>query len=95
MSKNVEVAPCSAAAAIHLAPSYEAKELQEMSEKDLKNRLKSHSGNDVFFGIHNSVFPVRDMAVCIASCVDLLGCITILKSTLQVHKVNEYVGHQS
>lgn len=95
MSKNVEVAPCSAAAAIHLAPSYEAKELQEMSEKDLKNRLKSHSGNDVFSGIHKIVLPVRVVAVCIASCVSLLGCMTGLKSILQVYEVNEYLGHQS
>ena len=45
MSKREVVAPSSAAVAIHLAPSYENDELQEFSEKELKGRLKRHSGN--------------------------------------------------
>ena len=44
LGKTVDAAACSAAVAIHLAPSYENKALQEVSEKELKARLKRYSG---------------------------------------------------
>ena len=55
MSKKEEVAACSAAVAIHLAPSYENQALQDLSEKELKARLKRHSGKH-FVSLSSATF---------------------------------------